>query len=364
MTLENILWYDSTSRSFKKGSISWENGIITELRECESTAHAEDFVIPGLVDIHTHGRCGYDFNTASVDELRKLKTLYAVQGVTSAVPTLASDTFENLLGAISRIREAGYIAVHLEGRYLNPAKRGAHAEEFLSPLDPEELDALFSAAGDMHIHVSAAYELDEDGKFLEKLISHGATASLAHTNATYAEALSAVKRGCSSFTHLFNTMPPIHHREGGAVLAALLSDAYTEIICDGFHLAPETVALVQRVKDPSKVILITDSMEGTGAPDGNYSIAGSPVILKDGKAYTKDGAIAGSTLELLDGLKNYASFCGISFERAVCAATQNPAKMLGLKNVGSLSLGAPADLLQLSPDYSLRSVYLGGEKLI
>jgi len=363
VTLENIFWYDQDSCSFKSGSISWENGIITEL--CEfSCKFANDLIIPGLVDIHTHGRCGYDFNTASVDELRKMKLFYAEKGVTTVVPTLASDTFENLLGAISRIREAGYVAVHLEGRYLNPAKRGAHAEKLLSALNTKELDALFSAAGDMHLHVSAAYELDESGEFLAALLVRGATTSLAHTNATYSEAISAVNRGLSSFTHLFNTMPPIHHREGGAVLAALLSDAYVEIICDGFHLAPETVNLVQRTKDPSKVILITDSMEGTGAPDGNYSIAGSPVILKDGKAYTEDGAIAGSTLELLCGVKNYSSFCSVSFEQAVCAATRNPAKMLGLENVGSLSIGAPANFLQLSADYSLKSVYLGGEKLI
>ena len=137
-------------------------------------------------------------------------------------------------------------------------------------------------------------------------------------------------------------MPQIHHRAGGAVVAGLLSDAYAEIICDGFHLAPETVRLVNRVKDPAKVILITDSMEGAGCPDGLFHIAGRDVFVKDGKAYTADGTISGSTLNLFDGVKNYAAFSGIPVAKAINAATVNPATMLGLEKVGAIK----ADLVR------------------
>lgn len=365
MNLKNALIYDAESRAFRKSGFSWENGRITGLRETENSVDAEgDLILPGLIDVHTHGRGGYDFNTASVAELKVMKRLYALQGVTTVVPTLASDTLENMLNAVSRIREAGYRAVHVEGRYLNPQKRGAHAAALLSPLEPDEVALLASRAGDMHLHISASYELDTDGAFLSSVLANGATAGLAHTNATYEEAIKAVSHGLRSFTHLFNTMPPIHHRAGGAVLAGLLSDAYVEIICDGFHLAPETVALVGKTKDPSRVVLITDSMEGTGCPDGRYAIAGNPVHLKNGKAYTEDGAIAGSTLELLDGIKNYAAFRDIPLAGAVSGATANPAAMLNLEGVGELKVGYRADFLRLSPNFELKEVYVGGVRVV
>jgi len=364
--LTNVRIYNSETHSFLTGSLAFENGKITEVTFDTSTAPNDncDIIIPGLVDVHTHGRGGFDFNTASLDEMKKMKQLYAEQGVTTVVPTLASDTLENLISSIEKIRLAGYTAVHMEGRYLNPKRRGAHAEHLIAPLTASEVSLLKEAAGDMHLHVSASYELDTNGSFLKAVKENGATAGLAHTDATFDEAMTAVDSGVISFTHLFNAMPPLHHRAGGAVMAGLVSDAYTEIICDGFHLAPETVRLVKTAKDPSRVVLITDSMEGTGCADGEYSIAGNPVYLKDGKAYTVEGAIAGSTLELLDGVKNYAAFSGTSFEEALRAATANPAEMLSLNGIGKLQEGFNADFVRLSPDYTIKEVYVGGERII
>lgn len=362
--LTNVRIYNSEKGQFVPGTLSLANGVIQEITYHQEPAAEGDFIIPGLVDVHTHGRGGFDYNTASLDEMKQMKQLYAEQGVTTVVPTLASDTLENLLAAIEKIRLAGYTAVHMEGRYLNPKRRGAHAEHLIAPLTASEVSLLKEAAGDMHLHVSASYELDTDGSFLKAVKENGATAGLAHTDATFDEAMTAVDSGVISFTHLFNAMPPLHHRAGGAVMAGLVSEAYTEIICDGFHLAPETVRLVKTAKDPSRVVLITDSMEGTGCADGEYSIAGNPVYLKDGKAYTVEGAIAGSTLELLDGVKNYADFSGISFEEALRAATANPAEMLSLNGIGKLKEGFAANFVRLSPDYTIKEVYVGGERII
>ena len=147
-------------------------------------------------------------------------------------------------------------------------------------------------------------------------------------------------------------------------MAGIVSDAYTEIICDGFHLAPETVRLVKTAKDPSRVVLITDSMEGTGCADGEYSIAGNPVYLKDGKAYTVEGAIAGSTLSLLDGVKNLAAFAGIVFSEALYHATAAPAKMLGVfDKVGSLEIGKMANMLVLDKELNVREVIFEGDSV-
>ena len=241
-----------------------------------------------------------------------------------------------------------------KGKQTNDYGQGFYCTENL------ELAKEWASAGNNN-GVANCYELDTDGKFLSRLISGGATAGLGHTDASYEEACRLVKNGVSSFTHLFNAMPPVHHRNGGASVAGLLSDAYVEIICDGFHLSSETAALVSRTKSADKVVLITDSMEGTGCSDGQYSIAGNPVVLKNGKAYTHDGAIAGSTLELLDGVKNYALFADIGFEKALVAATLNPARLLCLNNVGSIEVGKKADFVVLSENLTVDGVYIDGK---
>lgn len=145
--------------------------------------------------------------------------------------------------------------------------------------------------------------------------------------------------------------------------AGLLSDAYTELICDGFHVSPEMISLAGRVKSPERVVLITDSMEGTGCPDGDYSIAGNPVILRGGRAYTADGAIAGSTLDLIDGVRNYSEFRNIPFAGAVPCATSNPADMIGLSDTGRIEPGFRADFVVLNPDFSVREVYISGNRI-
>ncbi len=348
--IKNALIYDSDKRSFFKGGINAKDGVITGFDEESDAYDAKGmYIIPGLVDVHTHGRGGFDYNSATLDQMKKMKKLYAEMGVTTVIPTLASAPFDKLIESIDNIKAAGYRGVHIEGRYLNPKKRGAHRLELLSKLDPEEISILINHAKPLEVHVSAAYELDESGDFLKTIIKLGGTAGLAHTEATVDEALNAVENGVTSFTHLFNAMPPLHHRNPGAVCAGLISDAYTELICDGFHLAPQTVKLVCRAKAPEKVVLITDSMEGTGCEDGEYSIGGCKVFLKGGKAYTDEGAIAGSTLELFDGVKNYMSFCGMTFEHTINQATINPAKMIGIdKLVGSLEKGKAADFCLVS----------------
>ncbi len=364
LRFRNALLYDGKARCFREGGFTVEGGRFAELREYDNAVDLGGApVLPGLIDLHTHGRGGFDFLTADVAQMREMKRQYAAKGVTTVVPTLASGRLTEMLDAVSRVKEAGFRAVHIEGRYLNPARRGAHHPALLAPLSAEEIPLFAERAGGMKLHFTAAFELDGDGRFLSALLSCGATASLGHSDADYETASRLAEQGVRSFTHLFNTMPPLHHRAGGAAAAGLLSDAYTEIICDGFHLAPETVALIGRIKSPDRVILVTDSMEGTGCPDGEYFIAGNPVRLSGGRAYTEEGAIAGSTLELLDAIGNYASFRGIPFAGAVPCATANPAALLGLSDVGSIAPGKRADFLVLNKDFSLRQVCCGGKEL-
>ena len=322
-------------------------------------------VLPGLVDVHTHGRAGYDFNTASKEQMMEMKRSYAAQGVTTVFPTLASATEAEWMRSIAAIEECGYDGIHLEGCYLNPAKRGAHAPELLVPLSKESLERVLSGIS-LPCHLSAAFELDEDGSFAQVADRHGVTMGLGHTAATADQARVAMERGVTSFTHLYNAMPALHHREGGAVSVALTrDDAWVEVICDGMHICPDMVALAWKCKPRDRFVLITDSMEATGCADGEYAIAGQKVIVKNGRAETLDGALAGSTLDLWQGVRNLMKFANVSAEEAIACATINPAEMVGISHlVGSIEAGKRADLLLVDDAWRIQGVLAKGERVI
>ena len=308
------------------------------------------YICPGLIDVHTHGRAGHDFCEADAKALSEMAFDYAINGVTAICPTLASAPPENWKKAVERVAKNGdpsFVGLHLEGSYLAPEKRGAHAAELLRAPDADEVRDLAKLAMPLPLRVTYAPELDADGSFAAALRELGVSLSMGHTNADYEQAITAIRRGVSSASHLFNAMPPLHHRAGGPVAAALCEDIFTELICDGVHVAPEMVKLVYRAK-AGRLVLISDSMAGTGCPDGDYSIAGLPVVVKDGKALTADGALAGSTANLLDEVRNLAAFCSIPFGKALHAATAAPAALLGMTGrIGTLQSGARADLIVL-----------------
>lgn len=384
MILKNAKIYDSNDKKFKNGSMLISDGMIEKIvfgDEAISSVNEDmkdmngAMLIPGFVDAHTHGRNGFDFTKANAEDMKIMAKGYLSGGVTTVMPTLASAPFDELLESsdiINEIKENGsggarYAGIHLEGRYLNVSKRGAHAPELIAPLDADELRVLMGRMK-TPCHISAALELDKDGSFMQTALDMGATLGLGHTSSTCAEALDIYKRGNVSMTHTFNAMTPLHHREAGTVGAALLCDAYCELICDGLHICPEIVALTYKIKGSDRVVLITDSMEATGKGDGEYSIAGMPVIVKDGKALTIDGALAGSTLELCDGIRNLVRFAGATLEDAIACATINPAKMLGIDSkCGSLEAGKYADILVIHEDmddiFVIDSVLLGGEAI-
>ena len=380
LLIKNVNVYHSGSMRFVPGAlyasgdlikgVYSEGDALPEIPDARVVDGGGRYLVPGLVDTHTHGIAGGDFISASQEKMTEMARAYLRGGVPSVMPTRASAPLEDMVAAVKRITEmmragtdlGAFCGVHLEGRYLNAAKRGAHAPALLASLEAKELDVLIGEA-EGAVHVSAAFELDEDGAFAARALSLGATLGLAHTTATYAQAKLAISRGVNNFTHLFNAMPPLHHRDGGAVCAAFDSDVFAELIVDGVHVSPEMVALAYRNKK-QQLVLITDSMEATDCADGEYSIAGMPVTVKDGKAVTHDGAIAGSTLHLLDGVKNLAAFANIPFEQALYCATAAPAKAMGLDAViGSLECGKRADMLLLDEDFNVACVWCGGNEV-
>ena len=322
-----------------------------------------NYLIPGLIDIHTHGRVGYDFNSADKEQMMIMKSSYIQSGVTSLFPTLASDTLDGWKKSIENIKACDFDGIHLEGRYLSEKRRGAHAAHLLAEPDFDEVDALLCGI-DKPIHISIAPELFGGYDFIKRAVDKGMTVGIAHTAATADEAREALTLGAKSFTHLYNGMNPMHHRDGGVVCAALTSGAYCELIVDGLHICPDMVKLAYKCIGKDKFVLITDSMAGAGCPDGKYSIAGQGVQVIDGRALTPDGALAGSTLDMLTAVKNLMKFADISFGDAVACATENPAQMVGIYDkVGSVDIGKIANMIVLDGELDIVSVIYKGEVL-
>ena len=377
LLVKNALIYDSADRAFVRGNMLCAGERIAAIElggdaalEYDAILDADGgYLVPGLVDIHTHGRAGHDFCDAEGSEIQKMKVSYLGCGVTTVVPTLASATLSDWTAAAERIgaHSAGagarLMGLHLEGRYLNPSKRGVQAAELLVPPSADELDSLLSHMG-LLLHVSYAPETDRDGSFAAYAVERGVTLSAGHTAMTYAEAKLAESRGVRAYTHLFNAMNPLHHREGGAVCAALEGESYCELICDGMHISPGVVRLAYKCKGAERLALVSDSMAGAGMPDGEYMIAGARVCVRDGRALDADGHLGGSTLDMFDALKNLMKFCSLSLESALPCATLTPARLVGIDGaVGSLEVGKFADALllrQRGGEWQIQKTIIGG----
>lgn len=338
------------------------------------------FLLPGLVDVHTHGRAGTDFTETCTHNPEKDRTTmdsmmlsYAKVGTTSVMATLASAPVENWLETVAFLADyarsshagAHIPGIHLEGNFLSKERRGAHAKELLIPPSTEILEKISTQTAGLVLHTSIAPELPGSDAYIDAAVRLGATVGIAHSDATFEIAEEAIRLGARSFTHTFNAMSPLHHRMPGCVGAALLTDeAYAELICDGFHSHPATARLLARTKPSDKLVLITDSMQAAGWPDGEYMVAGIPVFVKDGKALNTEGAISGSTISLFDGLKNFMKFTGLPLEYALPLATENPARMIGaFDRIGSVAPGKRADflLVENKADPVLKTVICGGK---
>lgn len=372
--------FNSDTEAFEKKNVICADGFITDITsDAPSGATVVDlngkYLIPGLIDVHTHGIAGYDFNVADADGVMHMRKAYASKGTTSVMATLASDTMPRLVNSIfainqnrldSKSKAANIIGVHFEGRFFNPEKRGAHALHLLALPNIEELNTLAQAMLPAPLHFSIAPEMEGSDEFIKAAIAYGATIGIGHTNATYEECIHALELGARSFTHTFNAMTAVHHRMPGATVCAMTADkAYAEVICDGQHLHPAIVKLIHRSKPRDKMVIITDSLAAAGSPDGEYNLAGAKYFVKNGCCINEHGTIAGSTLTLFEGMKNLMKFCKIPLNKAIKYVTVNPASMVGADFVGKIEKNYRADMIVItSPEnVSIESVYVGGNKI-
>ncbi len=351
-------------KSFVDADIQFDR-TITAIGRLEGAADMEGgYVIPGLVDVHTHGAVGEDFSDGKPAGLQPLADYYAAHGVTSYLATTMTLREEVLTPAMHAIRDfkpsggAKCAGVHLEGPFLSYAKRGAQAAENLHKPDPALFHRLNEASGGQVRLVTVACEEEGALPFIRE-ISRICTVSLGHTTADYDTAMSGFLAGASHATHLYNGMPSLLHRAPGVIGAAFDAGASVELICDGLHIHPSVIrATYQLFGD--KLNLISDSLRCAGMPDGDYELGGQPIVVKNHKATLLDGTLAGSSISLLDAVRNVVRF-GLPLAGAVYAASTAPALAAGL-DAGVIAQGKAADLLVLDEDLALKAVFVDGQR--
>ncbi|HBE13743.1 MAG TPA: N-acetylglucosamine-6-phosphate deacetylase [Clostridiales bacterium] len=369
MLLKNAQILDTTMRRFFQGDLRIQDGTISAVGSSLTAENGEEVVdiggnhlIPGLVDIHSHGAAGEDAMLSSPEKLIAMARHYAAHAVTTLFPTVLTGTRAELNEAMKRIVSAAHLkknpvtfaGVHIEGPYLSDKRPGCHDISLLKSPDEAEFEEWLSILGKIKAYVTIAPELPGAMDLIEKYTKRGVTFSIGHSDATGAVCREALSRGVGSFTHLYNAMRPLHHRESGVVGTALCTDAYAELICDGVHIDRDVVNMTYRIKGVDKLILVTDSMQAAGMPDGRYKLGSLDVTVENSIAWLSPGTLAGSTLNLLDAIKNLMDFSGASLADAVICATRNPAKAAGLYDkIGSLEKGKDADLAVLDSGRNL-----------
>lgn len=310
---------------------------------------------PGLVDLQLNGGGGRLFNDEpGLAALEAIGRAHLRCGTTSWLPTLITDARERIDAAVAAVRHArrelpGVLGLHLEGPFLNPARRGIHRPEHIAAFEPSDVDRLTALGGDGATLVTLAPEQVPAGT-VRSLRARGAVVFAGHTAAGFDAVRAALDEGLDGFTHLFNAMPPLSAREPGAVGAALLAGhAWAGLVLDGHHVAPGTVQVLRAARGLSRVLLVSDAMPPAGTEARTFMLQGRRIRVEGGRCVDDDGTLAGASITLADAVRIAIGRYGFAPEEALACASRRPAELLGRDDLGVLRAGAVADLVVFGP---------------
>ena len=362
---------------FRMGAFEVKDGRFGQILPEKVPADAIDLdgatVIPGLIDVHSHGNSNADFSDGDYEGLKTMAAYYLSCGVTSFAPasmTLPYDVLATAFATAKRLVAeqpsgcARLMGIQMEGPFFSEKKKGAQNAAYLKNPDFEGFKKLFEDSDGLVRIVDIAPELPGAADFVERA-SKLCTVSVAHTDSDYDHAKEAFSKGATHLTHLFNAMPGVHHRNPGVIAAAVENPRVrAELICDGLHVHPASVRLAFAMFGPERMVLISDSGRCAGLPDGSeFELGGQIAKLTQGVARLADGTIACSAINLYQGMTNAILF-GIPEADAIRAATYNPACALGVQDkVGSIHTGLHADFIICRSDYTGKRIFLGGQEI-
>ncbi|MGP1403436.1 MAG: N-acetylglucosamine-6-phosphate deacetylase [Catonella sp.] len=329
-------------------------------------------LVPGFIDIHTHGGVGVDVNAATADELEKIGEFFAKNGTTSWLCSVLTDTEEQTLWCIDQFNEykkkkrkgSDLVGIHLEGPFLAKEYKGAMPEFLLRKFDIDLLKKYQERSGGNVRYLTVAPEVDGIVGGIKKITELGIAVSLGHSGADYETTMKAIENGATASTHTFNAMKLLHQHFPSIMGAVMESDVYCEAICDGRHLHPGVVRLLIKTKGLNRVVAVTDSIMAAGLPDGKYKLGVNDVVVEEGDAKLADtGVRAGSTLTQNVALLNLLKFTGRPLEEILPILSENPAKLIGIYDrKGSIEDGKDADLVLLDEENKISEVFVRGQR--
>lgn len=374
--MEQLLF--TNGRVYRDGQFRRENVLVEDgklsfpgvpLEGCRVVDLKGAMLVPGFLDLHTHGGDNVDVNAATAEDFAQISRFFARNGTTGWLCSILTDTEEQTLWSIGQAREAmaapiagaRLLGIHLEGPFLSPEYKGAMPEHLLRKGDAALFRRYQQAAGGTVRYLTVAPEVEGVVDMIREISGEVAVA-IGHSGADYETAIRAIDAGARACTHTFNAMGLFHQHRPSIMGAVLERPVYCEAICDGRHLHPGTVRMLLACKGWDRVAAVTDSIQAAGLPDGRYKLGVNDVVVEDGDAkLASNGVRAGSTLTTGQALKNLTAFTGQPVERVLPLLTLNPARLIGMEErKGSIAPGKDADLVVLDDQLNVKQTYVSG----
>lgn len=328
------------------------------------------YISPGFIDVHVHGKDGYDTMNATYEAINTISMANLKTGVTGFLPTTMTQSLPATQDALKCIKDAQnevtgakLLGVHMEGPFFNKLFKGAQVEEYIINPSVSKFKDMVANYEEIVKLVSLAPEMDGAKELTKYLVSKNIVVSIGHTGATYEEGKGIIELGANHFTHTFNAMSAFNHRQPGIVgLAFNEEDSYAELILDGYHVNYEAAKVLLKLKTIDKLVLITDSMEACMKPPGKYQLGGQDVFVDEHTARLASGTLAGSILCMNHAVKNAIDHLGLAIHEAVKIASLTPAKSINMDNeIGSIAVGKKADLIIFNDNIDIKYVIIDGE---
>ena len=356
-----------------KSTITFDNEKISFKEEDGEYLTLDDqyIVLPGFIDEHIHGCNNHDAMDGNIEDIKIIASSLVQEGVTSFLATTMTMDNPSILKALTSIKDyieldnnagAKVLGIHLEGPFISPLHAGAQDKKNIVKFDKDLFSSYLKASNNHIKEVTLAYEENQNG-MVEYLVNNNIVASIGHTDCTSNLLKKGIEEGITCSTHTYNAMRGIHHREIGTVGQVMLNDKVNcELICDLHHVSLDAIKLLFKNKGKDKIILISDSMRAKYLSEGNYTLGGLPVIVKDGTARLHDGTLAGSILQLNNALKNIQKPLNLTIEEASDLVSKNPSRNLHLDHlIGSINEGKYADLTIVDKDFNVYMTIVHGK---